>query len=128
MYVIYKYFFASTYAKYVKLGERYIPGLYALCIIALLQCLNILSLLFLAFKIFSIDKNSFNKIYGFPLFMFILAINYIIIYRILGKKRVIEEMEMIDINKRKTLRTYSYLYIGSSLLFFIFVIILHNYI
>lgn len=102
----YNAFFSLVYFKYQKIGEKQIPGFYAVCFLTVLEAFNFLSLVFLYMFVFNINKQSFQNYYCYLIFFPILIFNYIYFYLKKQKERSILEYENISPEKRKEIKTW----------------------
>ena len=125
---VYNYFFYKIHLFYNKIGEKDMPGLYAVCIISLIESFNILSLFFIYELVFKVDLNKIEKNYVYVIFFLFFILNYIYFYRRKGKLNIIKEYNSISPDKRKLFNLYFYFYLGSSVAILVILIaIIRNY-
>ena len=115
---IYEYIFYRCYLQYQKWGEKQIPGVYAICVVLILQEMNVFSLFLLGLLW---KEPHLNGIVGYYLALFFLVFfvfDYIYIYRIKGVTRIVDRFAD---NKREDqrIRMLSLLYAVFSILFFV---------
>jgi hypothetical protein len=85
---IIEYIFFYTRARYQKWGENDIAGVYAICLISLIQFFNIFTFYLIALLLKVLDINQIEGLYFVALFLIILLLNYLYIYKIRGVNKI----------------------------------------
>lgn len=116
---LYNFFFSTLYFYYQKIGERQIPGLYAICFLTIFESFNFISLVFLYMNVFKVSTQRIHNYYGYLTFFPILALNYLYFYVKKQKEIGIAEFGSIPLARRKRLRAYFIVYISVTLISFV---------
>ena len=104
------FIFYRVYTKYIKWGESDIPGVYALCVIALFPCLNISSLIFFGISILRVKSWNYDKMLLFLCFLAVIFFNYYRIYKKIGLSNLITKWESVGNERKKKLTVWMFVY------------------
>ena len=86
-----EYMYSRIYNMYTRWGEKDVPGIYSICILSLLQTLNVLSIVILMIKIKLFPFDWLKIHYALWLFLTFSLANYWYIYRIKGKYKILQK-------------------------------------
>lgn len=124
----YYYFFSSIYSWYIKKGEKQNPGFTTICVITLLQTMN-LCFFFSAYGLIAnVEWHSIKKLYIYLIFFCLWGLNYYWIYKKVGTKKILNEYKEIKtaegLNKKYFRISFSYSLL--TIISFILITILAN--
>lgn len=112
----YRYFFYFIYTWYISKEEKDIPGLYALSLITLMLCLNILTLFIVSLILFVKPSYSgINSYYGYVLFAAVYCFNWLYFYTKKRKNEIFESFSNSSNEEKNKLKKVVLLYMGFSL-------------
>lgn len=103
--------FYKTYKKYIGWGEKDIPGIYALCLITLLPCLNISSLIFICIDVLEIKTWNYSEFLILLFFLLVMGLNYYRIFIRIGLINLLRKWDSVLEQKRSKLSFWMVIYI-----------------
>jgi hypothetical protein len=115
--LLYQYLFYYIHKGYIEAEEKSVPGFYAIAIISMLICFNILSFCIIVYLLLLNGTPVFiNGISSGMLFFSVLLINYLFFYRKNGKKKAIDIFSKADKKTIQKLRFRAIAYITASVI------------
>lgn len=108
--LFFDFIFYKVYKRYIKWGESDIPGVYALCVISLLPCLNISSLIFFGIDILKVKSWNYDRTLLLFCFLAVLAFNYYRIYKKIGLPSLLRKWEDVGKEQKGKLTKWMYFY------------------
>lgn len=124
---LYSTFFSILYFKYQKIGERKIPGFYAVCFLTILETFNVLSLIYFYRLISKLYKEKVPRFYCYLIVFSILGLNYIYFYVRKQKEIGILNFGAISAEKNFFFETYLIIYIVASVAVWVAIIAISRY-
>jgi hypothetical protein len=98
--IFFDFIFYRVYTKYTEWGELDVPGVYALGVITLFPCLNILSLIFFGIDILNIKSWNYDKGFVYLCFFIGIFFNYFRIYKKIGLSNLLNKWDNTDKEKK----------------------------
>lgn len=114
--VFFEFTFYKIYKSYINWGESDMPGIYALCLITLFQCLNVSTVIFFLISIFHVKDWPYDKGALLTFFLFCLGFNYYLIYKKKGVLSILKKWDNIENDKKRHLTKWMILYVVISII------------
>ena len=118
---IIEFLYGFLYTKYVKWGEKSIPGVYAIALISIIQVLNLVSILLILLLLKRIQISQLKNIHVIATTVLIIILNFYIIYKVKNERVILQNFNM-GIYDRKV-KIVSLFYVVFTVVIFLFLFI-----